>query len=272
MIQFGRLLFVLALLAAPSLRADDEADKALKEAHRLRTQQVVERVHVFAGTDRSPKSERRLAPDPVLRYTDPTRKTYESGLWIWGEGRPSAIMAIEYYPMNPIGQKWLVEIASLSADRITADCDSHIQWTADKPGLDLKPIPESPKPADRPAGRLIQMKQLQRRFAAVEFSIIGGRIELRPLATPIHRYEDKAAGVIDGAILSFGNGTNPEVLLTLEAHGANGVADRWQYSLAQMSGAEAAVELDGKEIWRRPNADPPAIRDSYVNAWISDEE
>jgi hypothetical protein len=272
MCELRRLAFVLVVLAAPSLRGDDEADRKIIEAHRVRTQQIVERVHIFAGTERTPKSERKLAQDPVLRYTDPTRKTYESGLWIWGEGRPSAIMAIEYYPMNPIGKKWLVEIGSLSADRITADCDSHIQWTAEKPGLDLKPIADAPKPAERPAGRLIQMKQLQRRFAAVEFSIIGGRIELRPLATPIHRYEDKSAGVIDGAILSFGNGTNPEVLLTLEALGSNGVADRWEYSLTQMSGAEAAVELDGKEIWRRPNADPPAIRQNYVNAWISDEE
>jgi hypothetical protein len=272
MVQLGRLVFVLAVVAAPSLRADGEADKAIIEAHRARTQKIVERVHIFAGADRSPKSERKLSQEPVLRYTDPTRKTYESSLWIWGEGRPTAIMAIEYYPMNPERFKWLVEIGSLSADRITADCDSHVQWTADKPGLDLKPIADAPKPADRPAGRLIQMKQLQRRFSAVEFSIIGGRIELRPLATPIHRYEDKAAGVIDGAILSFGNGTNPEVLLTLEAHGTNGTADRWEYSLTQMSGAEAAVELDGKEIWRRPNADPPAIRESYVNAWISDEE
>jgi hypothetical protein len=35
-----------------------------------------------------------------------------------------------------------------------------------------------------------------------------------------------------------------------------------------MAGAEVFVHLDDKEIWKRPNADPPAVRDSYVNGWI----
>jgi hypothetical protein len=39
------------------------------------------------------------AEEPVLRYTDNTRKLYDSTIWIWGAtGRPSAAMAIEFYP------------------------------------------------------------------------------------------------------------------------------------------------------------------------------
>src|SRR5688572_32278328 len=42
----------------------------------------------------------------VLRYADSTRQTNESSLWIWsGGGRPTAILAVEYYPMGPMGPR-----------------------------------------------------------------------------------------------------------------------------------------------------------------------
>jgi hypothetical protein len=116
------------------------------------------------------------------------------------------------------------------------------------------------------------MKLLRERFTAHEKSVIGGRIELRPLTSPLYRYADEGSGLVDGAIFSFANGTNPEVLLVLEAHRSKEKdTGQWQYGLAQMAGAEVFVHLDEKQIWHRPNADPPAVRDSYVNGWIPAE-
>ena len=54
----------------------------------------------------------------------------------------------------------------------------------------------------------------------------------------------------------------------LEAHTAKEGAATWHYSLAQMTGERVTAELDGKEIWKRELAEPPAARDSYVNGWI----
>jgi hypothetical protein len=213
------------------------------------------------------ESEATLLEEPVLRYSDSTRKNPEASLWIKGaSGRPCAIVALEYYDDGPMGRAWLLEIASLSTGRIAAERGPSFTWTAKAPGAKFAPLEGAPQPADKATARLVQMKQLRGRFAAHENSVIGGRFELRPLASPLYRYAADD-GLVDGAIFSFANGTNPEVLLVLEAQRAAGVA-AWHYALAQMAGAEVFVHLDDKEIWKRPNADPPAVRDSYVNGWI----
>jgi hypothetical protein len=99
--------------------------------------------------------------------------------------------------------------------------------------------------------------------------LVAFSFHLRQLASPLHRYADESAGIVDGAIFAFANGTNPEVLLVLEAQAAKDSTLHWQYSLAQMTGGAVTVELDGKEVWQQTEADPPAVRDSYVNGWLS---
>ena len=271
------LVFWTSLLALawgislPPLFADGDTDAKDQAAHRERMQRVAQNIHLFTGLERG-KSEVVLKTEPVLRYTDPTRKQYDSGLWVWGAGRPAAIMAIEFYPKHPGGPRWLFEIASLSPERITANCGSDLNWTAKLPGLKLQELAGAPQPAEKATARLTQIKQLQRRFAATESGTVDGHIELRSLPTPIHRYTDEAAGVVDGAIMSFANGTNPEVLLILEAHGKTGAPGVWRYSLAQMTGAEVAVQVDGKAVWKSGEADPPATRDSYINGWLAEKK
>jgi hypothetical protein len=255
-----------------AVAADEKGEDSALAAHRTRMAEFVRSFHISAG---DPLVEAPLKEDPVLRYSDATRQQEsEATLWVFGDKRPEAMLAVEFYPANgrgPAGKgaAWLYEIVSLSESRIHAERGAELNWTADKPGLAAKPVPDAPAAADRPAGRLTQIKQIHRRFVASEQAVIEGRVELRPLTTPLYRYADAEAGVIDGAIVSFANGTNPEVLLTLEAV-KSGDGARWQYSLAQMTGGEVIVQLDGKEVWRCTEADPPAKRDSYVNGWVLD--
>jgi len=267
-----------SLLLLTGLCTGDEPEVRPEEqraAHLARMKELAASIHVYANPG-EPKSEARLVPEPVLRYGDSTRKNHESSLWIWGsKGRPSAIVAIEFYPNRPKGSAWLLEIASLSserisAERVTAERGDELAWTAKEPGLALATIADTDPPADKPARRLAQMRDLRKRFAAHERETSEGRIELRPLTSPLYRYEDVAKEVVDGAIFSFANGTNPEVLLVLEARQTKAAAV-WRYGLVQMTGAAVAVQLDGKQVWQRGEADPPAVRESYVNGWIPSE-
>jgi hypothetical protein len=166
----------------------------------------------------------------------------------------------------------LYEVASVSTQRIAIERGKDLNWTAKKPGIELQTIADSSSVAELPARRLVQMKELLRRFTAHEQAPVGGRIELRSLSSPLYRYQAPKEGVMDGAIFSFANGTNPEVLLVLESHGKAGDPAAWQFGLAQLTGAEVTVELDGVKIWSRTEADPPAIRDSYINGWIATEK
>ncbi len=218
-------------------------------------------------------SAAKLADEPLLRYADNTRYNNEATLWIWSSGgRPAAIAAIELYPRHPKGPQWLYEIASLSPERIAVERKEILNWTAKEPGLKLTPLDDADPPADKPVRRLGQMKTLLRRFTAHETTATEGRIELRALTNPLHRYSDPTNGVTDGAIFAFANGTNPEILLVLEASGPKVGHATWQYALAQMTGGVVSVQLGEKEVWTRGEADPPAVRESYVNGWLSQDE
>jgi hypothetical protein len=262
----------LALLLVASSKGDEPAQPAAREraAHAARVKAVAASLHIYRTPDR--KAEATVMPEPVLRYVDSTRQIHESTLWIWAsEGRPVAVVAIEYYNDPPRGARWLYEIASLSTDRIAVQRGSETNWTAKEAGLRLEAITGAAPPADKPARRLTQMKDLLRRFSAHEHEGSEGRLELRPLASPLYRYEDAAQNVVDGAIFAFASGTNPEVLMVLEAHGGTEGPAVWKFAPAQMTGAAVVVELDGKEVWRRADADPPAMRASYMNGWIVDD-
>jgi hypothetical protein len=258
------------LLIAGNLASSQEpagpADS--RAAHRARMRELASTFQVFATAD-EPQSKVELVAEPVLRYADSTRQTLESSLWIWGgKGRPSAVMAIEFYPDRQQGERWLYEIASLSTERIAVRRGEDWQWTAKEPGLDLKEITPADPPASRPATRLAQMKGIRDRFTAYERATVEGRIELRPLASPLHRYADEAGGIADGAIFSFASGTNPQVLLVIEARQAAGKST-WKYGLVQLTGEEVVAQLDGQEVWKREGANPPAVRASYVNGYVS---
>jgi len=263
----------LAIVLVMGVCAGEEPEVRPEEqraAHLARMKELAASIHVYTVPGKK-ESEAILVSEPVLRYTDNTRKNDESSLWIWGsKGRPSAIVAIEFYPNRPKASAWLIEIASLSAERISVERNTELAWTASGPGLALATIADADPPADKPVRRLAQMRDLRKRFAAHERETSEGRIELRPLTSPLYRYEDAANAVVDGAIFSFANGTNPEVLLLLEAHKTKD-AQVWRYSLVQMTGAAVAVQLDGKQVWQRGEADPPAVRESYVNGWIPSE-
>src|SRR5262245_48312421 len=228
-----------ALFLGATLAMADEPDgvpAAERSARLVQTKRILDALRLSATPDRKRAPVARSS-EPVLRYIDSTRLTFDSTLWIYGAmGRPAAIVAVEHYPKNPDMKHWLCEVASLSDERISVEYGRDIDWTANKPGLELSRLEGAPPPAGQSAARLTQIKQLQRRFTAHEKANIEGRIELRPLAKPLHQYQDADAGLIDGAILSFVNGTNPEVLLVLEARRMDDGTAEWQFGLVQMTG------------------------------------
>jgi hypothetical protein len=259
----------MLLLCGADVAVADEPDTAARDAHRAKMKQVAESIQI---ADVESGKSVPLVAEPLLLYTDATRATFESGLWTFGsDGRPAAIVATEFYPDHPKGPMWLYEIASVSDRRISVKRGTGLDWAARTPGLSLQELPNAGVPAERPARRLSQMKQLLRRFTARESAVIEGEIEIRLLANALQRYEDPDSRLIDGAIFAFANGTNPEVFVLLEAHAVAGGPSVWKYALVQMTGGAVSVSLDGAEVWECEPADPPAARDSYVNGWLEPE-
>ena len=263
-IGLGLALASAALAEEPQKSTDEQ-----RAEHQTRLFEVATSIRLLADPERD-DSAVKLVAEPVLRYTDNTRQIDGSSLWVWsGGGRPTAIVAVEYYPNDRRGPRWLFEIASLSTERIAAIREPELNFTAKEPGLKFQPLADAEPPADKAPRRLTQINAAARRFTVHTYATVDGRVELRQLSRPLLRYADEKADIIDGAVISFAYGTNPEVLLVLEAQKRADGPAAWHYAFVQMTGAAIIANLDGKEIWQQGEADPPAVRNSYVNGWLT---
>jgi hypothetical protein len=194
----------------------------------------------------------KLGRTPLLRYSDPTRNVgnqttglLDAGVWRVGErGRPTALITLELYRTPASKVVLSYEFLSLISSRLDVVSPRGPTWSPAGTDLKVAQIPGTPKPAAAPAGRLVQMRQISRRFAVHEMLSKDEKIECRLLAQPIDRYSDETAGIADGAIFIFANGTNPEVGLLLECD-----ADQWSYGAVRLSAAALFVDLDENRVF-----------------------
>ncbi len=212
----------------------------------------------------------RLRAEPIFRYDDPPRGIQDATLWVWeADGRPVAAMKVERYPSQPPRARWVEGLVTLGDGMVSASWPDGLKWEARASGADRRAIPAAPAPAATASARLAQMKALARRFEAYE--VDGpkrGRLQLRLLATPIHRFAGAGHGLIDGAVFVLAYGTNPEVLLIVEARRGDSGGASWSYRLARLGGAEASASLDGKEVWSVPYCLVPADQPTYTNRFV----
>jgi hypothetical protein len=239
----------LAALSASSVPAQDDAQ----------AKQRLEVMQAAVGSLEPDSSELKLKPaltfasKPLLRYSDPTRGgireaaanvLLDAGVWRLGtEGRPTALVTVEIYQAPDKSQVMAFEFLSLSEARFSLKHKTEkVRWQATASALAMKEIPGATPPAATTAARLTQMRQLARRFGAVE-RVNNEAIECRLLAQPIVRYQSTAEKIVDGAIFAYANGTNPEVGIVFETDG-----ERWSYGTLRLSAAELKVMLDGREV------------------------
>lgn len=294
-----RGLAVLALglsigASARPLRGQDAAAKPDDRAGRLA--EMAREVRSFAAFREGGGVRERveLRPVPLHRWNDPTRPVGDGSIWVWGtSGRPVAAVAIELYPssrpLSPGGalrqsdHSWAFEFVSLSTGPIEVEGgegfemswddlppprrDGQLRWMPRTPGIEFRDVPGAAAPSWTGAGRLRQMKDLLKRFTAHEFyGPADQRHELRPLPRPIDRYADEGSGLVDGAIFLFANGTNPEVMVLIEAQGPAPSKAAWRFAAARLSRARSGVCIDGDEVRTEPFARMQRPDDCYFLA------
>lgn len=178
----------------------------------------------------------------------------DATVWAWGrKGRPTAFLKLELYP-NFFGRSiWSFGFTSLSSGPVAAEYEGQRRWSPTKPGFEPRPLPDVPPPAEKPAQRLRQMRDLARRFAAYRiWGLNDQRTELRLLSQPLRRYDDAETGLLDGTVFGLAKDTNPNILLLIEATAADDSRAHWQYALVRNGDAEYHVEFDGREVWEAP--------------------
>jgi hypothetical protein len=208
--------------------------------------QIVRGLRAYVIDEQGNRAPATITPEPLHRWTDPTRDFSVGALWAWRHaGRPVAIIALELY-----GKSWSYEFVSLSTSRLTAD-DGQLHWAPSRAGVKFQGIPDAPAPAADEAGRLRQARELARRFAAREFWA-GRQHALRLLTQPIDRYAEPAGGLVSGTIFIFANGTNPELLLLVEARRHGNAPPKWSFAAARLGRAQLNLKLGPEDVWTAP--------------------
>jgi hypothetical protein len=254
------LLTVAMIAPAGSLRADDAAKKSTLDDPKgdeprgaafiraMRT--MASGLKVFRVTDDG-EDECKMVDDSVLNWSDSARHpdlVVPGTTWIWHHnGRPEFIAEI-YGRTNAVGQ-WHLFGCTLSPDRLRVGNESG-ERTVTKSYYEPAEVPGAPAVAKTKAERTFQMRQLASRFESHQFW--EERYELRLLTKPVYRYEDVASGIMDGAVFALVHGTNPEVILLIEAHARGGDNARWKVAFGSLAGAQCIVRLDGTEYWTCP--------------------
>lgn len=203
----------------------------------------------------------------LLLFGDAARNNTNGTLWAFGTaGRPAAFL--ELYQGVDANSQWCHAVTLTGTGRIDLKTPRGDHWRPRTTQIEPVAIPDAMPPGEKEDLRLRQMKEMSRRFAAHEYwDPDNSRFELRLLVQPVYRYKDTAVGIYDGAAFALANGTNPEVLLLIEALGQKLSTSRWHYSLARLGSAELHVELDGKEVWKQSRT-PGVIGSADDPYWL----
>lgn len=207
-----------------------------------------------------------LIAEPILKWSNPSVGEIHGNVFLWTlDGRPAIVSSIFkwFSPHTHMSH----EFHSLSEQPVRAKYEGAEVWNTSEPGLKFATLADLPPPAAGKPQRLLQMRDFARACTAIKHDKDGTQVELRLLTQPIYRYESPQAGVIDGALFVFVQGTDPEVFLLVEAREEGGKRE-WQYAASRMNSLGMDLKHRGREIWKMdllPSSDIYSHRKPYTS-------
>jgi hypothetical protein len=200
---------------------------------------------IVTADDTSPL---KLIEAPLLNWTNPARTNEQGILVVWlKDGRPAALATLFTYQ---VGQRVYEkhELLSLSSQPLTASLRGVNVWTPRASGSQPMELDDVPPPAEQSRPRSLQMRRIARDFSGTMIQSNGQKTELRLLPQPLYRYQGTSGTLLDGAVFSLNVGTDPEVLILVEAHRDTGKA-KWTYALARLHFNELRVMRNDQPLW-----------------------
>jgi len=257
------ILLGIALLA-PFVVAEDKPDEEGKQkSEPLRTYYGRTAAKYEFFSDAAREQPLKLVEKPVMKWANDDDWSGDVFVWTRGE-TPEVIGCVLTGPTEPKGRRIAFQEFHLLAEQpiAAADMAGRIRW-APAEGLKRLRLEGAPVPADTPALRLTQMRQLLRDFTA--HMEANGEWELRLLPQPLMRYQPKEGPVVDGALFTFvwTKGTDPELILLMECRKTkDGLA--WEYAPVRFSNRELWLKHHEVEVWRGPSHREPAGESGLV--------
>jgi hypothetical protein len=191
----------------------------------------------------------------VIRWRNVTRgQGGEAMMVVWPHnGRPIAMASI--YPWMG---RMCHEFDSLSPGNLlfARDLDKAVIWSPKEAGVEFKELEKAAAPAKTAPERLRQMKRIAAGFNARMTGWAADDSDqeaLRLLPRPLHVYdlanaEEPDPTLIDGALFAYVQGTDPEIVLILEAIGTAEKA-AWRFAFARATSGGLEVKRGDRVVW-----------------------
>ena len=197
----------------------------------------------------------RVVEEPIFRYSDPQRQIIDGTMWVWTiDDLPVMTMKLENYSNPEPDRRWLFNIGSCSQQVITVKSSFGLEYESKKPGLAFQRLEAGPKLSESKSGRLLQLKQLSRKFSATMLGAAGrdDKSQMRLLPTPLFRYFSKSGHVTDGALFGLSaTGTNPDAIVAIQWR-EDGSTGYWEFACMGTTDCGLEIRLDEAEVWSQP--------------------
>ncbi len=233
-------------------RAGEKAELERQRAQRLEAiERAAAKYEIYLGPNHDTKLT--LLDEPLLRWNNPIRYSLDGATFLWtAEGRPQ-VAACLYSSVNRDDFVTLDhEFQSLAVGPVSARRGGRPVWYPTEPGIGMKLLPEAGTPAKMATMRLVQMRRLAGQFTAIGYNMEKtDHWRLRLMPRPLYRYGGEDDELTDGALFVFAHGTDPDVIVLLEARGDRG-EPQWYYGLARMCGLPVEVRHRDRLIWDVP--------------------
>ena len=249
-------LAVVCVAASVLVLADEPAGETLSAERQALLKEMRSAVAAIKVSEKARERVIRaeLVTEPVFRYSDEQRMIRDATMWVWTvQGRPVSLMKLERYGFPEPQRRWLFNIGSTTPGTLDVQWPFDRDFTSKKPGMAFQRLAGAAA-AETKTTRLIQLKQLARRFSA---TMTGGatddaKTEMRLLPTPLFRYASPPSEIQDGALFGLSaTGTNPDAILAIQWRGEQKSA-QCEFALTGMTTGGLQVRLDDMPVWSQP--------------------
>ena len=263
MSQYSVGVFAMLALAATAANAEGKVGEEPQKDARWQELYRSEAAEYQFSMIGSQREKLDLQPQPVMQWV--SLNGFNGDVFIWKRAeRPEVVGSIFSFPAGTAEQRNVMhEFHSLSAEPVeAAGANGRLLGFAE--GVDLKPIPGAPPPAESATRRRLQARALAREFSA-HMNRQGERWELRLLNQPLYHYEASSDGILGGALFAFvGYITDPEILVLIEARNTPD-GRQWVYAPARFSDKSLWLNHKEQEVWSY-RADSPQSEVLYYLA------
>ncbi len=193
-----------------------------------------------------------LRENPLLTWSNPERLLEQGLLFVWLDGkRPAVIGSVFTYQYNnrPNLKHELTSVASVP---LVATLGGQEVWRPDAAELTGTVVSDGLVPAVSAPMRLTQMRAIARDITGKHLSPDRGPTELRLLSTPLIQYQDEDHGIVDGALFAMAIGTDPEIIVMIEARKKDGES-KWYLAAFRSHFDGLEMSYKGKPVWQAPS-------------------